>query len=199
MSLIIVGLVAALAILVALLLGALEEMFRQLNQLRGAAGLVDVSIAVDAQLGAELPAEHLGYRNPTREGQAQRHVLLFVSDSCTTCAQVVQGLPAKFTPQFMVVVESPDTSSAERWIQRSRLDQFPQVRRDSGRRVATALSMNVVPSVAVFEHNRLIGAHTVPSKRYIRPLLDWVNEVGPYPFDTDSTEGEPHHEHIDRT
>lgn len=173
-----------LSILTALMFGALVEMYRQLAQLRADSGLLDVPIAIDARPAAALPAEQLGFRVPSEPtNETDRHAILFLSDSCSTCASVARGVPFKFTHRLTILVEARDETSAAEWMATNGLTELPQAHYDRDRVIADGLGVDVIPSVVLFENGESVGAHTVPSPRHIKPIQNWLSGTNGYPFE----------------
>lgn len=179
---VLLGIAVVLSILNALMFGALVEMYRQIQHIRDSSGLLDQPMSIDVRMGSLLPTERMGYRASEAVNGVDRHALLFLSDSCTTCERVAKGIPAKFTPRLTVLVEARDDSSALRWMDKFGLTELPQAQYDRDRVVADETGVSVIPSIVLFEDGAVIGGHTMPSRRHIKAVLTWVNGIDDYPF-----------------
>lgn len=178
---VLLGITVVTSLLTVLMLGALVELYRQIAELRGDTGLLDLPMTLEGEFGLSLPVESITYREPPELARGtDRCAILFLSDSCTTCELVAKGIPSKRTPRLMVVVESMNASAGEQWISKIGLPGMAEY--DHDRRAASALGVEVIPSVVMFDNRQSVGMYTVPSARHVSAILDWVNGVDAHPF-----------------
>jgi len=165
--------VVVLALLVGCLFAALVEMFRQLEQLRENVGIADTARAIEFL--RSYPLADLGISVPEDGAQIDRAAIVFLSDSCTTCASVAKSIPRKHTPRLRVVLHSYDEHAAQGWLSSLGLDALNTVQFDPTRSAALALGVTVVPCVVKFEDGHAVSAHTMPSGRLVKPLVNWIH------------------------
>lgn len=172
------ALIAAVVVgvFLALMFGALVELYRQVDQLRQQAGLVDQTTPVSFDESVTLPELGLPLTDSTRP--EERFAILFLSVSCTTCADVARGLPLKRSPNLATVVEAETEEIALGWLDKVHLRADQRVLFDAGSRLATTLGISTTPSAVKFVGTRAVSASTVPSKRQLHEVLDWVNGQG---------------------
>ena len=170
--------VAGLTFATACLLAALVEMYRHLDQLRLAAKIADkpTELEINSVSLYDLPIESSVFRDNGSHGH-DRMVFLFLSDSCTTCSEVVKSVPAKHTPRFHTIVNARSAEAGVSWLRSSGIEPSHLIRADSERVVATALGVTVVPSVVKFENGVVVGSHTVPSGRIVKTTMDWIHGI----------------------
>jgi hypothetical protein len=171
-------LAACLSLTTLMMFGALVELFRQVDQMRLKLGLVDEVQGVDFSQGvslSSLPIELIDGLAP--EG---RFAILFLSVSCTTCSRVVEGIPAKRTPNLLVLVQAATRHEAAEWLSKQGLEENPRVAWDVDQRIASALAISVTPACVQFEGLISTAATTVPSVLRLRELLRWINFVGEF-------------------
>ena len=171
------GLIAAL-----LLFGALVEIYRQVDQLRQQAGLMDEPISLDFDSTASLEAigEPAIWEGAQHNG---RFVVLVLSTSCTTCAAVASGLPRKRTPNLVCLVVAGREEEALAWMTQQGLEHGPYARADIRGRISERFGLSTSPVAIRFEGTRPVGATTVPSKQHTKALFDWIHKIGDSSFD----------------
>ena len=161
-------LVAALAVLVALLLGAQVELFRSVAQLREYAGLIDRPAEVE--LGAARGATPSSIGLPASLDAASAAVVLFLSDKCATCRSIAGALEGHVPAGALLVITSggdPDEPPA------LGLDLDPaRTVLDPAGSVMERLGAKVTPLGVMVRDGRLDRATTVPSTRQFYTLLE---------------------------
>lgn len=166
--------VAVLGLLVLIIFATLREILEQIHQLRVAESVNDSMMEVEFDSGASL--ERLDLTAVELQG---RFAIVQLSTSCSTCAHVVSALPAKRTPNVLVVVNGPNESNILRWCNEAglALDGF-RVIGDHRRTVASRIGVSVTPSATLFEHGLPVKAVTLPTPRRLTSIFDWVHGVG---------------------
>ncbi|MBU2697570.1 hypothetical protein [Pimelobacter sp. 30-1] len=166
MSLAVVALVlvVVLAIAVALLLGALIEMYRQLEQLRAYLSIEDRA--------EEIDSTHLAGRRPSAFGLAE-HLdtvpaggVLVLSEKCATCHQLAEWIGprrARRELQILVVPQSQDNGAS--FIEEYGLTQHLLVEPLRAGAVSNALGLHTTPAVLFIAEGRFASMETVPSVR----------------------------------
>ena len=88
--------VGVLALFVAILFGALVEMFRDVRQMRDALGILDRPLNVDlGHVGGTRPSSH---GLPRELDVQQSAIVLFLSERCETC----RGVHSRLMPREIV-------------------------------------------------------------------------------------------------
>jgi hypothetical protein len=164
--------VAVLALLVALLFGALLEMYRDIRQLRDAVGILDRPLAVD--LGAVAGTRPSAYGLPSALDSAAAAVVLFLSDRCETCRVLATGLQRPLPPGLWVVLEASTSTSAADFLQTHGLSATladGRIILDVARDIAGRLGLDTTPVGIRLQDGVLTAATTVPSSRYLQSIL----------------------------
>lgn len=170
--------VAVLAIGEFLLFGALAEAYRDLRQIREAAGLLDSPMSVDLGRVTGTKPSSCGL-DPTLDS-AVGAVTVFLDKSCTTCNMILTGLDGHIPAGMWLTVISDSADRAVSWL------------RDSGIAVTTdslahqrvmVLSQDqvhrnigdiVTPLAVEIENGLLTRARTVPSVRQFYALIPTI-------------------------
>lgn len=164
--------VGALALLVAVLLGALVEMYRDMRQLRDAVGILDRPLVVElGSVEGTSPSEH---GLPHALDSAQSALILFLSERCMTCRSIAAGLGRPLPHGLWVVVEASSADGAEAFLDAYNLRTVSQDGRvlvDVDGVIAARLGLNMSPVGFRVEDGRITSATTVPSSRYLVSIL----------------------------
>lgn len=163
--------VVILAVIVALLFGAVVEFHRQLLQLRQHVGLVDTARGLKWNLDAR-------YEDVAGAEGGLRNVVLVLSDSCSTCADIAVELAQLMRPELTVLIEGRSDAEAIEWLSRFDLAPSDQIIIDRGGERAQQTGVTVTPAAIRFERGSPVSAHTVPSVRQLRVALDWLADAG---------------------
>lgn len=169
-----VALIAAgvLALLVAVLFAALVEMYRDLQQIRDALGILDRPVDIDiAELAGTKPST---YGLPRALDSAAPALVLFLSERCATCHAIAAGLPRPIPPRLWVVLETRSASSAAALLEKYGLREAAaegQVIVDADGAIADRIGLRVTPSGFRIEGGVFQFATSVPSTRYLQSIL----------------------------
>jgi len=165
--LVLVGLLAALLFL---MLGAQVEMFRDVQQLREYAGLIDRPAPVG--LGAAAGGRPSGFGLPDALDAALGAVVVVLSDKCATCRSIAAALDGSMPPDLTVVI-NPGGVPYPDLVTTYRLDA-QRTLIDHDEAIAGRLGLKITPVGIVIENGRLARATTLPSTRQLYHLLDSV-------------------------
>lgn len=164
--------VGVLALLVFLLFGAVLELFRDVRQLREAAGILDRPLEVD--LGDVAGTKPSRYGLPTVLDAAGSAILLFLSDRCGTCHALAAGLQGNLPRGLWVVLEARSPDSAQEFLTSYGLDRSNAEARvlvDVAGKIAERIGLRTTPVGFRVQSGRLVGATTVPSRRYLSSII----------------------------
>jgi hypothetical protein len=165
------ALVAVLALLIFLLLGAVLELFRDVRQLREALGILDQSH--DVEIGSVAGDSPSAYGLPKALDDAGLAVVLFLHDSCGTCRSLAAALDGHVPEGLWLVIEARSREVAEEFLRRYGLSEAssPRVLIDDGQQSARLLGLEIASVAFRVQGGTIVGASTVPSLRYLRSLL----------------------------
>lgn len=166
---------ALLAVGMFLVMGALVEMYRSLEQLRRDTGLIDEPIPLEIELNTPID---LAIGLPVELLTADRAILLVVSDRCSTCDLIGEHLDGSLTEGVWLMVEPRSEGSARTWLARFGLSSEAQVIIDLDGSVSTSIGIDVTPSVLRLRQGSAVEAHTLPSARRLDDELDWLKDSG---------------------
>jgi hypothetical protein len=161
-----------LALVVAALFAALIELYKDIQQLRDAVGLLDRPMAV--ALGRMVGARPSNVGLPRALDDASAALVLFLSDRCGTCRQLANGLSHPLVEQLWLVLEARSPESGTAFLSKYRLNDDPQVVSDFDGAIAHALGLETTPVAFRIEHGRFVSASTVPSSRQLNASLPKV-------------------------
>jgi hypothetical protein len=164
-----------LAIFLLLMFGALVELHRQVAQLRQSAGLVDRVRPVDFHEAASLSS--LPIPGVERAEGSTRSVILILSESCITCAEIASDIGPKEPGRLITLVEGRSAASATAWMSQVGLQHSATVIYDEHGHIAQALGVTVTPAAVKFEGPAPLEATTVPSSRQLAKLRDWLHRL----------------------
>jgi hypothetical protein len=164
--------VGVLALLVAVLLGALVEMYRDVRQLRDAVGILDRPTTVEiGRVEGTSPSEH---GLPHALDSAPFALVLFLSERCSACRKIASNLGRPLPHGLWVVVEARSAEGAEAFLDAYNLRSISQDGRvlvDVEGAIAARLGLNMSPVGFRVEHGRITSATTIPSPRYLTSIL----------------------------
>ncbi len=172
-TLVVAGAVIAVGVL---MLAALVEFHRQIDQLRQYVGIAGDAQALDINLSADLHDFNLPA--PELLSGRERAAMLIVSDHCLTCLDIIDHLSEGEIPDGLVVlVEAETRLAALGWIDQHGLTIGPSIVYDDHGLARGALGIDVTPAAVRFQEGSVIGAMTVPSGSSLGALLDWLDET----------------------
>lgn len=163
----------AAGVVLFLVMATVLELHRQVEQIRKIVGLqpdaVPVAFDEAASLAAiiSVPSDHDG-----------AHVVLILSDTCATCADIARALPTPLPERLTVAVQSSVPLGAGAWIAEHGLPTGPNVIDDTKGAIALALGIKLTPVAIRFEADRPTSAVTVPSTAQLSAIVDWATEMG---------------------
>lgn len=161
--------VGLLALLIFVLFGALIEMYRDIRQLREAAGILDRPLNIDIKsIEGTQPSE---YGLPKTLDSAASALLLFLSERCLTCRILAKSLNDSLPSGLWVVAEARNRESADAFVRVTNLITHERVLLDVGGEIAGRMSLNISPVGFRIENGRFVSATTVPSTRYLYSIV----------------------------
>lgn len=167
---------AAFALALFLIFGALIEMFRTIEQIRVETGIMDSLTQIEIPLRDGL-ASFAGL--PTELEHRERSLLLVLSEMCTTCRQLADRLVGDMPDGLWVVYEARSYDTGQHWLSQYGLANHPHVVVDSEGPIAQRLGIQISPAVIRLRDGVVAAAHTVPSLRRLEDELQWLQTGGP--------------------
>lgn len=164
--------VAILALIVFVLCGVVYELFRDVRQLREAAGILDRPLDVD--IGAVAGTRPSRYGLPEALDSIPSGLVLFLSDRCGTCRSIAAGLDRRLPPLLWIVLEARSAESAAGFIRSYEMAAMVSEGRlivDVEGAIAARIGLDTTPVGFRLLEGRLVNATTVPSKRYLISVL----------------------------
>jgi hypothetical protein len=171
MATVTLALVAFLALVVFLLLGAVIELFGDVQQLREAIGILDRPL--DVALGDIAGASPSRYGLPRGLDDEAFAVVLFLHDSCGTCRSLAAALDGRVPEGLWIVMEARSHEVATQFLHRYGLSEgaSPRVVIDEGQRSADLLGLDIASVALRVQNGTIVSASTVPSTRYLGSIL----------------------------
>jgi hypothetical protein len=161
--------VGVLALLVAVLFGALAEMYRDIRQMRDAIGILDRPLPID--IGNVAHTSPRAHGLPRALDSASAALVLFLSDRCGTCRQLAAGLSRPLPDGLWLVLEARSDASAASFLDRYELGDQERLVLDVSGEIATRIGLQTTPVAFRVENGLLTQATTVPSSRYLVSIL----------------------------
>jgi hypothetical protein len=169
--------VALLSLFVAVLFGALLELYRDVRQLRDVAGILDRPLNVDiGPLIGHAPSE---YGLPRALDSNAASLLLFLSERCLTCRIIASSFQSALPSGLWIVAEARDADAAQTFMELTKLVTDDRVTMDVGGAIAARMGINTSPVGFRIEFGRFVSATTIPSTRYLQSVLPAPLHVSP--------------------
>jgi hypothetical protein len=170
--------VALLALLVFLLLSAVLELFRDVQQLRDALGILDRPL--DVALGDIAGSSPSAFGLPIALDEEPFAIVLFLHESCGTCRALATALDGRVPEGLWIVMEARTPESAKEFLTRFGVpwEGSPRVIIDSERQVADRLGLNIASVGLRIQNGTIVNASTIPSTRYLGSLLPGSLRLG---------------------
>jgi hypothetical protein len=164
--------VGVLALLVFVLFGALMELYRDVRQLRDVAGILDRPLMVDiGRVQGTAPGRYGLAPALDAVGAA---LVLFISETCSTCRVLAASFDTSLPAGLWVVVEARSAESASAFLASNRLGALMSTGRvtvDVAGQIAGRLGLDTTPVGFRVENGLIVSATTVPSLRYLSTIL----------------------------
>jgi hypothetical protein len=172
MTTVLLILVCLLGALVVVLLGALVELFKQVQQIRAELQLDGSAGTTPIGLGERQGVAPSAIGLPAELDEAGGAIVLFLSDRCTTCRSIAASLQGAVPPGVWIVAEpvAGVDADAGAFLEEFRLGGGRTLI-DSESGIADRLSLDITPAAVFVENGRLERAETVPSPRRLSSLL----------------------------
>jgi hypothetical protein len=187
--------VGLLALLVFVLFGAMLELYKDVRQLRDAAGILDRPLHVDVGLVAGTAPSAYGL--PQVLDTATSALVLFLSETCSTCRALAASFDTSLPPGLWVVLEARSADSAREFLATYRMAQMTSESRvsvDLNGEIAGRIGLDTTPVGFRVENGLLTSATTVPSTRYLMSILPTPIQLKPNT--RHSANGENYVQHI---
>jgi hypothetical protein len=164
--------VAVLALLTFALAGVVIELYRDVRQLREVNGILDRPLDVDlADVAGTRPS---AYGLPKVLDSSASAIVLFLSDRCATCHALADGFNGALTPGLWVVLEARSPQATDEFLARHGLTAAGTDGRllvDVAEGIAEKIGLRTTPVGFRVQDGRIVGATTVPSRRYLSSIL----------------------------
>ena len=164
--------VGILGLVVFVLCGVIAELFRDVQQLREAAGILDRPLDVPlGEIQGTAPSVH---GLPNALDSAAAAIVLFLSDRCATCHALAEGFGGSLPSGLWVVLEAKSPQAAEEFVAANNLTATSTGGRllvDVAAAIAERIGLRTTPVGFRVENGRLVSATTVPSRRYLSSIL----------------------------
>jgi hypothetical protein len=160
--------VGVLALFVAMLFGALVELFRDVRQVRDAVGILDRPLEVD--LGHVAGTQPSSHGLPRELDALHSAIVLFLSERCGTCRALAAGLPRPLPNGLWVVIEGRNAASVA-WFAEEYGLVDERITIDVEGAIAASMGLNTSPVGFRVDNGAFTTATTVPSSRYLTSIL----------------------------
>lgn len=174
-------LVALLAIAVFLLFGALAEAYRDIRQLREAAGITDQPMPVDLGRVRDAVPSSLGL-HPDLDS-AVHAVVVYLENRCGTCRSILSTLDGGIPNGIWLVIVAGSAAEASDWLAETAIEAHtPAGRRvmiSSAEEAERNLGVRITPLAIEIENGRLVRARTIPSVRQFYALVPTTFSLNP--------------------
>jgi hypothetical protein len=167
------ALIAVVAAAVCIVAIALVELYRDLEHLRQMVGAVDEPRTVNmVETIHTQPSEH--GLPPALDGWESGAVIL-LADICGTCALLAAELSGRVPPNVHICLSARAEEDGLSWLDSTGMaEDRSSVTIDAGDRISTSMGIRTAPSFIRITQGRLAGARTIPSVRWLAPLLTEV-------------------------
>jgi hypothetical protein len=170
MSIVVAAVLTLFAVAIFLLIGAVIELFRGLEQVRKETGSYDSPVSLEMDLPKRLPPASGLPEDLLRRG---RGLLLVLSDKCSTCGAIADHLGGTVPASTWLLFAPQSRESGTEWLTRFGLNAEPRILLDDGR-LAKLVGVNITPAVLRIRDGNVVAAHTLPSGRRLDDELDWL-------------------------
>jgi hypothetical protein len=175
MTTVLLVLVCLFGALVVVLLGALVELFKQVQQVRAQLDVAGAAAPTPIDLKERQGVRPSSVGLPRALDEASGAIVLVLSDRCITCRAIAGLMQASVPPGIWVVAEpvSGVDEEAEEFVREFGLGgDRTLVDRQSA--IAEQLDLDVTPAAIYVENGQLQRAETVPSsQRFATVLSSW--------------------------
>lgn len=168
MTTVLLLLVIGFGVVIFIQLGALVEMYGQVQQIRAHLDMFDRAAPLELGAAEGRMASSIGL--PLEIDAADSALLLFLSNRCETCFQIASALQGGALPPKLWLVIVAVSGSANEFVDRFAL-RGERIIVDDSETISGSLGLNVTPSAVKVEHGRLRSASTVPTVRRLYSLL----------------------------
>lgn len=160
-----------LALFVAVLLGALVELHRDVRQVRDALGILDRPLGVDL---ADVAGTKPGLYGLPQLDHIAAGLVLFLSERCATCRVLAMTFGGMIPKDLWVVLDGRGPALINTFLEQTGLDVVEAGGRlivDVEGRIMSSLGLSTTPVGIRLENGVFTHATTVPSARYLTTIL----------------------------
>lgn len=168
MTTVLLVLVIGFGVIIFIQLGALVEMYGQVQQIRAHLDMFDRSAPLELGAAEGRSASSIGL--PHEVDDADTALILFLSNRCETCFQIASALQGGVLPPRLWLVIVAVSGDADEFVDRFAL-RGERIIVDNDEKITGRLGLNVTPSAVRIEQGRLRSASTVPTVRRLYSLL----------------------------
>jgi hypothetical protein len=161
-------LAAAALVLVLVLFTACVEMFRDIEQLRNATGMIDRPTPIDLGPALNRRASEVGL--PAHLDGTVESVVVLLSARCGTCRSIAAAVRDRVPGGIYLVLIEPASEFADKFIDEFGLDRS-RLFVDSALDVPKLLGEVPTPSAVFISNGRVTRGETVPSSRQFWRLV----------------------------
>ena len=161
--------VVVLSLLVLLCLLALVDQYRTMELIRARLKLDDNPDPI--AIPSDRPVAPSAIGLPTELDARPYLAVVFLSTTCITCRSIAKGLQTTpYTDVWVVLLHAHDEEEGAAWLDAA---EIPADRASIDPRgdIASALGIDVVPSVVVYRDGEAVLAQSIPSFRQLVPVL----------------------------
>lgn len=166
-------LVTVETILVMICLLALIDQHRVIQSLAAGANERESAEPITFERGPETAPQLLGIElDVVRQPE---FVMLFLSTSCTTCAEIADGLEdnGEMHDRLLVVLQGHSESDVMGWMALRPMSLRGRVVVDADGGIANALGIHVAPAAVVYFDGVPVLAQTVPSRNQLDAVFNF--------------------------
>jgi hypothetical protein len=161
--------VVVLSLLVLLCLLALVDQYRTMELIRARLKLEDNPEPIPIPNDRPVAPSAIGL--PAELDSRAYLAVVFLSTTCITCRSIANGLQTKPSDDvWVVLLHAHNKEEGAAWLATA---EIPTDRAsvDPGGAIASALGIDVVPSVVVYREGEVVLAQSIPSFRQLVPVL----------------------------
>ncbi|MEU0568860.1 hypothetical protein ABZ297_26255 [Nonomuraea sp. NPDC005983] len=162
MTMVLLIVVCLLAVVLFIQISAQVELFQQIKQIRGYLDMEDKPTPVE--LGTLEGARPSSFGLPAALDEAERAMVLFLSNKCETCHNLASALRGGAVPPSMWVVVVPVSGDGNEFIAEFGL-YSERVLLDEEERIVGSIGLDITPVALHVTEGKLTRAHTVPTVR----------------------------------
>jgi hypothetical protein len=170
---IVIGLLLALAIVLAVTCAALGELFRQVETIRAIVHLEDQPIPLDIRANS-ITLDRLGL--PAHLDKVPELVVLFLSNKCSTCRSVAAAFEGGAPQSVWFVVEGSGEGATS--ISEALSASSGRVVHDEDGSISKDIGLTITPSVVTFRYGEAFKGYGIGSARQALSMIPTTLSIG---------------------